>query len=116
MNKIIREKFVIDLRKMNYYDAHHLILSKIQEIKCRAEYLAARLDYPLNSYRSEIFDVDYSCSYFERVTPAKNINNYKEMIAESIVTGLPAKYSYIIDGEHDKNGMKISIDSTPENK
>jgi hypothetical protein len=100
MNKIIREICIIDFLSIRQdIDYNDFVLAKIEETKRCAEELAVKLHYPLNSRRSEMFDVDYSRSYFERVTPAENINNHKEMIAESIMTGLPAKYSYIIDGE-----------------
>ncbi len=109
--KFIRELFTLDLRNIHRADMERVVLSRIAETKDRAEELAIKLEYPTNSRRGEQFDVDYRYSYFERITPQRAEINYKEMINESIRTGLPVLYTYFIDGETDENGMKITIDN-----
>ncbi len=108
MNKIIRQSVII---LTNNYTSRLINLAELQieETKNKAERIAFQLNFPENCYEYEIFDVFYpgDCGFYERPMLEKPINDVKEMLARASARGKAAKYTYVIDGEYDKDGIKF---------
>lgn len=115
--KIIREIVKISLKGVDQAEIPSLVFRKIKEAKDRAENLAKILKFSEKSHRRETFGLYFwNCPLLDWQVQLPIVYNVKDMVLLAMEEQLPAKYTYIIDGEQDKNGMKISIDSTSEKK
>jgi hypothetical protein len=103
--KIIRQSCLITNREIEepYCTLH--IISKVAATIEEAREFAEKLNYPENCYTYEIFALDYLP--MEAPAMEKSIGNLEELLARASAAGISAKYTYVIDGEYDKNGNKL---------
>lgn len=106
-NKIIRKVAIIST-KGNFKEIEQNAEKSIENCKKDAKNLAKQLNYSENAREFEIFNTHFACDFTDRPMMEKSISSVKEMVARATSYGLPAKYTYVIDGEYDKDGNKIS--------
>lgn len=105
-NKIIKKTAIIST-KGDFKEIEQNTAKSIENCKKDAKNLAKQLNYSENAQEYEIFDTHFGCDFTDRPIMEKSISSMKEMIARATSYGLPAKYTYVIDGEYDKDGNKL---------
>lgn len=103
--KIIRQCCIITPREINERNGKLHAVLKIAEVIETANELAAKLEYPKDCLRYKQYSLDYLP--MEAPVGEKSIDNLEEMMSRASAAGISAKYTYIINGEYDKDGKKI---------
>jgi len=104
--KIIRMVCVITQKEWcKPYGRLHA-LNKIGNTIEEANKLAKELNYPIDCYKDEIYDIYYLNEFFERPMNQQIPQNLEEMMEMASVQGGAGKFIYIIDGEYNKNSIK----------
>ena len=104
-SKIIRQCCIITQREIKDVNAELHIINKIGYLIEDANELARKLNYSKDSGRYSLLDLDY---YFvDRPISSPNIKSLNQLLSLMRSTSYNGIYTYIIDGEFDKNGKRL---------